>query len=85
MPRRKPNYQRRRLDRAAADSSRRLGLVARCKSPTIIGYFFGPRFAEPPTMADTVGLRREDSLIGADVGDLGLRTGEWHVVGHQPS
>ena len=87
MPRWKPNYKE--GDWIALPLIRRggwgLGLVARCKSPTIIGYFFGPRFAVPPTMADTVGLRREDSLIGADVGDLGLRTGEWQVVGHQPN
>jgi hypothetical protein len=60
-------------------------VVARCKSPTIIGYFFGRRRKEPPTMADTVGLRREDALVVGDVGDLGMRLGEWLVVGSQPS
>lgn len=87
MPRWKPNYKE--GDWIALPLIRRggwgLGLVARCKSPTIIGYFFGPRFAEPPTMVDTLRLRRDSALIVADLGDLGFRTNEWLVIGHQPN
>lgn len=87
MPRRKANYKE--GDWIALPLIRRggwgLGLIARCKAPTIIGYFFGPRRAEPPTMADTAGLRREDALLVVDVGDLGLLKGEWAIIGHQPS
>jgi hypothetical protein len=87
MPRRKVNYKEGDwialplVDRGGWG----LGLVARCKSPTIIGYFFGPRRKEPPTMADTVGLRRDDAIVVGDVGDLGMRLGEWLVVGSQPN
>ena len=87
MPRWKPNYKE--GDWIALPLIRRggwgLGLIARCKAPTIIGYFFGPRWTEPPTMAATTGLRRESALIVADLGDLGFRKGEWLVVGHQPN
>jgi hypothetical protein len=62
-----------------------LGLVARCKAPAILGYFFGPRRSEPPTMADTVGLTHRDALVIGLVGDLGLLKGEWRVIGKQPS
>jgi len=86
MSRRKVNYQE--GDWIALPLIRRggwgLGLIARCKAPAIIGYFFGPRRAEPPTVADTVALRREDALLIVDVGDLGLLNGEWKVLGHQP-
>lgn len=62
-----------------------LGLIARCKAPSLLGYFFGPRFAQPPTMADVAGLRREHALLVANLGDLGLLNGEWLVVGHDPN
>jgi len=62
-----------------------LGLIARCKAPSLLGYFFGPRFAQPPTMADVAGLRREHALLVANLGDLGLLNGEWLVVGHHPN
>lgn len=86
MPRRKINYQE--GDWVALPLVKRggwaLGLIARCKAPTIIGYFFGPRHAQPPTMQDTALLRPQDALLVADVGDPGLRKGEWLIIGHQP-
>jgi hypothetical protein len=87
MPRWKPNYKE--GDWIALPLIRRggwgLGLIARCKAPAIIGYFFGPRRSSPPTMADTAGLRREDAVTVVDVGDLGFRKGEWLVVGSHPN
>ena len=87
MPRWKPNYKE--GDWIAVPLIRRggwgLGLIARCKAPAIIGYFFGPRRSSPPTMADTAGLRREDAVTVVDVGDLGFRKGEWLVVGSHPN
>ena len=87
MPRQKVKYKE--GDWIALPLVRRggwgLGLIARCKAPAIIGYFFGPRRPEPPTMADTAGLRREDALIAVDVGDLGFLKDEWLVIGHQPN
>lgn len=87
MPRRKVNYKE--GDWIALPLVRRggwgLGLVARCKAPAILGYFFGPRRSEPPTMADTVGLMHRDAIVIGDVGDLGLLNGEWLVIGQQPN
>ena len=87
MPRWKPNYKE--GDWVALPLIRRggwgLGLIARCKAPAMVGYFFGPRRKQPPTMTETVGLSREQSLLVVNVGDLGLLKGEWLVIGHQPS
>lgn len=87
MPRRKANYKE--GDWIALPLIRRggwgLGIIARCKPPTIIGYFFGPRRMAPPTLEDTIGLRYQDAIVAGDVGDLGLLNGEWQVIGHQPA
>jgi hypothetical protein len=61
-----------------------VGLIARLKAPTIIGYFFGPRRAKPPVLEDLIGLTPDQAVLIADTGDMGLRDQEWLVIGSQP-
>lgn len=61
-----------------------LGLIARYRAPSFLGYFFGPRHENPPTMDDTQGLTAADAILIGHTGNLGLRKGEWHVIGHHP-
>lgn len=61
-----------------------VGLIARMRSPSLVGYFFGPRRDVPPTLADVVALRPEDALLIANASDLGLRSGEWLALGSLP-
>jgi hypothetical protein len=61
-----------------------VGLIARMRAPTIIGYFFGPRRSEPPKLEELVSLRPEQAVLIASISDLGLREKEWLVLGSQP-
>jgi hypothetical protein len=59
-----------------------VGVVARRNSEgVLLGYFFGPKRAEVPTDTGIDGLRPEAAILVARVGHLGLRSGEWPVIG----
>lgn len=59
-----------------------LGLVARASSSGILlGYFFGVRSSEQPSSEDCVGLTQADAILVARFGDLGLKQGDWRVIG----
>lgn len=61
-----------------------LGLIARRRprSSTLLGYFFGPRRQSPPILADATGLDPSDADLIHVFGYLGLKNGEWPVLGN---
>lgn len=60
-----------------------LGVVSRMapRGKIIVAHFFGPCRTDQPTLADSIGLRAEDAVKCLRVGDLGLISGEWKVLG----
>lgn len=65
------------------DGTYGVGLVARSPKggKVLLGYFFGPKRATPPSVDDIARLEKEDAVLVARFGDLGLYNGEWSVVG----
>ena len=61
-----------------------LGVVARANSEgVLVGYFFGPRSEELPTLADAAGLLPEQAVLVGMFGHLGLRGGSWPLLGRE--
>lgn len=63
-----------------------VGLVARM-APTgriVLAYLFGPKRDSVPSLADVAGLQPKDAIRCFRIGDLGLMTGEWPVLGESP-
>jgi len=60
-----------------------LGIITRRKprSPICFGYFFGPPHRGQPTMADVPALSPETAVHRCRFGHLGLRDGDWPVIG----
>ena len=59
-----------------------VGVVARANAGGVLmGYFFGPRRAAVPELTDVAGLKPEDSVLAAMFGHLGLKGGDWPVLG----
>jgi len=59
-----------------------VGVVARKgRRGILFGYFFGPRHEHTPVLCDTRSLRPEDALFCSRFGDLGLRQGDWPILG----
>ena len=60
-----------------------VGVVARATSEgkVILCYFFGPRRRQVPTLRDIGDVRPRDAVRVLRVGDLGLISGEWSVIG----
>ena len=60
-----------------------LGLVARDRPGRriLLAYFFGPRQRRIPTIDDTKDLQHPDAVDVQMVGDLGLISGTWPVLG----
>jgi hypothetical protein len=63
------------------------GVVARMKrnGKIILGYFFGPRYASVPTLSLIDSLRPQNAIARMIVGNLGLRKGEWPIIGRSES
>lgn len=63
-----------------------LGVIARCdaKGGVLLGYFFGPRLASPDAAA-LADLDPTDAILRIRFGALGLRNGEWTVLGMAPN
>jgi hypothetical protein len=60
-----------------------VGVVARVGSKgTLLGYFFGPLLQTQPHVRDVCWNRSDSAVLIAIVGDLGLRRGEWRLLGH---
>ena len=61
------------------------GLVARANTNGVLaGYFFGPRRANAPGLGDVAHVRPEDAVLIGRFGHLGLRGGEWPILGTLP-
>jgi hypothetical protein len=59
-----------------------VGLVARHDGRGgVVGYLFGPRTDEIPTLDDVAGLRARDAVRVVRFGDLGLVRGKWPILG----
>lgn len=67
------------------DGSCGLGVVARMNGKgAVLGYFFGPRYDEPPELADVGDLSAVDNVLVQIFGDVGLIRGNWSVIGQLP-
>lgn len=51
----------------------------------LFGYFFGPRHSSPPSLDDTRALKPGDAVWIRQFGHLGLRDGEWPIIGKDPN
>ncbi|KYH42966.1 immunity 26/phosphotriesterase HocA family protein [Branchiibius sp. NY16-3462-2] len=59
-----------------------IGLVARAsRDGILLGYFFGPRRDEIPSLTDVDDLAQGDALLVGRFGHLGLEQGRWPIVG----
>jgi hypothetical protein len=61
-----------------------VGLAARAQPKqhgVVLGYFFGPVFAEPPSITELVGLTAATATLVQKFGDLRLIDGTWPVIG----
>jgi len=63
------------------DSGFGIGVVARANRGVLLGYFFGPRRKEPPALVDLSTLQADDAIWVSKFGYLGLRDGDWPVIG----
>lgn len=61
-----------------------LGIVARTKGAAVLGYFFGPRRPEQPTLADATSCEPSDAVLVGRFSDLGIKRGEWPLLGRIP-
>jgi immunity protein 26 of polymorphic toxin system len=62
-----------------------LGVLARSNTEGVcLGYFFGPKRAAVPTIAEVQGLRPEAATVIRKFGHLGLRDGRWPIIGRLP-
>ncbi|MBX3031270.1 MAG: immunity 26/phosphotriesterase HocA family protein [Chloroflexi bacterium] len=59
-------------------------VVARRHGTVILGYFFGPRYQDVPTIEGLPTLRADDALLAIVVGDFSIRDGEWPIIGRIP-
>jgi hypothetical protein len=57
-----------------------VGRIARRGGPALLGYFFGPRRAELPALAELKSLHAADAVWVTKFSYLGLRDGEWPIL-----
>jgi hypothetical protein len=60
-----------------------VGLIARAdrKGKVLLGYFFGPRRSEAPSIRELKDYERHQAALVTMFGDLGLHNGRWTVIG----
>jgi hypothetical protein len=59
------------------------GLIARMNGTgRLLGYFFGPRWQEPPVPDDVKPLRPQDAFWVKFCGDRGILEGNWQIFHH---
>lgn len=64
------------------DSGWALGLVARSnEDEQLLGYFFGPRLRERPSLDDVHEHNAQDAIYVTRCSDSGIVDGRWHVLG----
>ena len=62
-----------------------VGLVARANpKAALLGYFFGPRREEVPSLQDLSQLRAADAPLVGKFGHLGITQGKWPLLGRLP-
>lgn len=62
-----------------------LGIVARANAEAaLLGYFFGPRRQEQPSLGDAAGLLPQQAVLVGRFGHLGIRRGTWPLLGREP-
>jgi hypothetical protein len=60
------------------------GMIARGrKNGILLGYFYGP-WNSCPSLDDVTGLSPQDALLVRRFGSMGIRDGEWPIIGKQP-
>ena len=64
-----------------------VGLVARRpkNARVLLGYFFGPRRDDVPSLDEVSSLSPEQAVSALRFGDLSLVNNEWPVIGRSPS
>lgn len=64
------------------DGGYALGVIARSNPKgALLGFFFGPKRAEVPSLAAVVGLTPADAILVERFGHLGLVNGDWLNLG----
>lgn len=64
------------------DGGYAIGVVARCDHKGLVfGYFFGPRLETIPESVAWRDLKAEKAVLIGQFGDIGLKNGEWKLVG----
>lgn len=59
-----------------------VGIVARAnRDGVLLGYFFGPRRDDVPTLDDVRDLKPQDAVVVGKFGHLGLTQGKWVNLG----
>jgi hypothetical protein len=59
-----------------------VGVVARANpKAALLGYFFGPRRADVPSLEDVADLKPGDAVLVGKFGHLGLTQGKWPILG----
>jgi len=62
-----------------------VGVIARANPDgVLLGYFFGPRREEPPSVDEVADLKPTDAVMVRKFGHLGLTQGKWPVIGRVP-
>ena len=65
------------------DGGYAIGVAARAnpKDGVLLGYFFGPRREEVPSLRDMQNLHAADAVLVGHFGHLGLTQGKWPNIG----
>jgi hypothetical protein len=59
-----------------------VGVVARANpKAALLGYFFGPRRVDVPSLEDMADLKPADAVLVGKLGHLGLTGGTWPILG----
>jgi hypothetical protein len=59
-----------------------VGIVARANpGAALLGYFFGPRHTDVPSLDDVANLKPADAVLVGKFGHLGLTGGTWPILG----
>ena len=67
------------------DGGYAVGIIARSNPKgALLGYFFGPRRDEVPSLVDTLPLTPARAILVGKFGHLGLKGGQWPILGRQP-
>ena len=59
-----------------------IGIIARkARRGALMGYFFGPRRDQIPTVSSLADIQPQDALCISMFGDLGILYGDWPIIG----